>query len=207
MAQIGILGGTFNPPHIGHLVCAQEARDQLGLERVLLMVTARPPHKAVPDDPGPEVRAGLVDAAVAGDEGLAASRMELERPGPSYTVDTLAALHAASAEDDLTFITGADQAAGLDTVWREPGRVLSLARLAVADRAGSGADRDAVRGAVARAGGDPDRIAFFAMPRLDVSSTDLRARVAAGRPIRHLVPDGVAASIAARGLYRTGPAA
>lgn len=205
MAHIGILGGTFNPPHIGHLVCAQEARSQLRLDRVVLMVAARPPHKAVPADPGPEIRARLVEAAVAGDEGLEASRLELGRDGPSYTVDTLAALHDATPGDQLTFITGADQAAGLSR-WREPARVLKLARLAVADRAGSGADRDRVRSGVAEAGGDPKEIVFFDMPRLDVSSTDLRARVAAGRPIRHLVPPGVQAAITAQGLYREAAA-
>jgi nicotinate-nucleotide adenylyltransferase len=203
--RIGILGGTFNPPHIGHLVCAQEARAKLGLDRVLLMVAARPPHKAVPADPGPELRAALAEAAVAGDEGLEASRLELARAGPSYTVDTLAALHDATPEADLTFIAGADQAAGLPG-WREPARVLALARLAVADRDGSGVDRERVRAAVAAAGGAPDRVEFFAMPRLDVSSTDLRARVAAGRPIRHLVPRAVEAAIAEQGLYRAAVA-
>jgi nicotinate-nucleotide adenylyltransferase len=196
--KVGLLGGTFNPPHLGHVVCAAEAHDQLGLDRVLLVPTARPPHKEVPDDPGAEHRAAMCELAVAGDDRLGVSRIELERPGPSYTVDTLRTLHERSPEDDLTFIVGGDMAHSLPT-WHEPEGILALARLAVAERA------EVRRADIAErldglSGGD--RVTFFDMPRVDVASSDLRRRVAEGRSIRYLVPDAVGSYIAERGLYR-----
>lgn len=198
--RTGILGGTFNPPHVGHLVCAQEALDQLGLDRVTLMPARTPPHKEVPDDPGADVRLQLCALAVAGDERLVVSDLELGREAPSYTVDTLRALHDDRPGDELTFIVGADMALSLAT-WREPEEVLRLARLAVTER--DGARREEIAAAVAPLH-DGSRMTFFDMPRLDISSTALRARVAEGRPIRYLVPDAVAAEVAARGLYRPG---
>jgi nicotinate-nucleotide adenylyltransferase len=198
-AAVGILGGTFNPPHVAHLVMAQEARDQLGLDRVVLVPAGVPPHKDVRGvDPGPAARLELCRLAVAGDAGLGVSEVELERAGPSFTVDTLRLLHERDPEQELTFIVGGDMAATLPS-WREPEAVLSLARLAVAER--SGVRRDVLAERLSGLAG-ADRIAFFEMPRLDVSSSDLRARVATGRPIRHLVPDAVAAVIAQRGYYR-----
>src|SRR3954453_14035974 len=113
MASVGILGGTFNPPHIGHLVCAQEARSQLGLDQGLLMPVHTPPHKTVAEDPGPDVRLALCQAAVGGDDGLEVSALEVDRGGPSYTVDTLRALHGSCEGDDLTFIVGGDMASSL----------------------------------------------------------------------------------------------
>src|SRR5919107_4273587 len=133
MASIGILGGTFNPPHIGHLVCAQEARAQLGLDRVLVVPVHTPPHKEAIDDPGPEARLALCRAAIGDDEELEVSTLEIERGGPSYTVDTLRALHGSREGDDLTFIAGGDMASSLPS-WREPEAVLELARMAVAER-------------------------------------------------------------------------
>ena len=197
MARIGILGGTFNPPHVAHLVCAQEARAQLGLDVVRLIPVHTPPHKEADHDPGGEVRLQLCREAVADAEGLEVSRIELDRGGPSYTVDTLRAIHAEQPDDELTFIVGGDQAQGLPT-WREPAEVLRLARLAVAEREG-------IRRADVRARLQPlcaaDRIAFFDMPRLDVSSSDVRRRVRDGRPVRWLVPDGVREHVEAHGLY------
>jgi nicotinate-nucleotide adenylyltransferase len=197
LARVGLLGGTFNPPHLAHLVCAMEARDQLGLDRVLLVVAAVPPHKAVERDPGVEVRLELAGLAAAAEPGLEVSRVEADRPGPSFTVDTLRVLHAAAPGDDLTFIVGGDQALGLPA-WKEAAAVLSLARVAVAARGGSTREQVLDR----CAGLDTTRLDFFTMPRLDVSSSDLRARVAAGRPLRHLVPAAVAARIHELGLYR-----
>ena len=133
MASVGILGGTFNPPHIGHLVCAQEARAQLHLDRVVLMPVHTAPHKAALDDPGPEARLALCQAAIAGDEELEISALEIERGGSSYTVDTLRALHGSREGDDLTFIVGGDMASSLPS-WREPEALLELARVAVAER-------------------------------------------------------------------------
>jgi nicotinate-nucleotide adenylyltransferase len=200
---IGILGGTFNPPHIGHLICARAALEALELQRVLLMPAAQPPHKEIPDDPSPQRRLELCRLAVAGDDRLEASAVEVERGGRSYTVDTLAALRETRPEDELTFIAGGDMALGLPS-WREPERVLELARFAVAER--EGADREAVREALAPLGAD-GRLEFFDMPRVDVSSSEIRRRVAAGRSVRYLVPEAVAEYVAGQGLYRARVAA
>ncbi len=202
MAPIGILGGTFNPPHLGHLVMAQEALHQLGLERVVLMPVSAPPHKSAPDDPGPAARVELCRLAVDGDERFAVSTLEVDRGGRSYTVDTLRALHERDPEHDLTFIVGGDMAHSLPT-WREPEAVLVLARLAVAEREGVRREDIARRLAEVPGAEDPDRLAFFDMPRIDISSSDVRRRVAAGRPIRYLVPDAVADAIERRGWYAT----
>jgi len=198
VASVGILGGTFNPPHIGHLVCAQEARAQLGLDRVVLMPVHTPPHKEALDDPGPEVRLALCQAAIAGDDELEVSALEVERGGPSYTVDTLRALHGSREEDDLTFIVGGDMASSLPS-WREPEAVLKLARVAVAEREEHRRQEIAERLGGLR--GADERIVFFTMPRLDISSSDIRRRIAEGRPIRWLVPAEVCDEIERRGLY------
>jgi nicotinate-nucleotide adenylyltransferase len=198
--KTAILGGTFNPPHIGHMLCASEAADQLGLDRVVLMPVFTPPHKEVPEDPGPEVRLELCELAAAGDERLEVSRLELDRGGPSFTVDTLRELHARHPEHDLIFIVGGDMAVSLPT-WKEPRTVLELAKLAIAERSGA-LRRDIVERLTAEYGEDvTERLDFFDMPRMDVSSSEIRRRVAAGRTIRYLVPEAVAEHIARRGLY------
>ena len=195
--RVGLLGGTFNPPHIGHLICAQEAYAQLELDHVLWMPVYSPPHKEAVGDPGVEARVELCRRAVAGDERFSVSRIEADVPGKSYTVDTLRRLHESRPEDQLTFIMGGDMAYALPT-WHQPETVLALATVAVAERAG--VTRDQIRQHLAGLAG-ADRIRFFDMPRLDISSSDIRARVAAGRPIRYLVPDAVADYIASEGLY------
>jgi nicotinate-nucleotide adenylyltransferase len=196
--RVGLLGGTFNPPHIGHLVCAEQALAQLGLDRLLLVPVHEPPHKEIDADPGVEHRVELCRRAVAGEERLQVSLVDAEVPGPSYTVDTLRRLHDRSAGDQLTFVVGGDMAFSLPA-WREPEAILELAELGVAER-------ESVRRAdiVSRLAGlrGADRVRFFDMPRLDVSSSLIRRFVADGRPIRHLVPDAVAAYIAQAGLYR-----
>jgi len=197
--RLGILGGTFNPPHLGHLVCAQEAHDQLALDRVVLMPAARPPHKQVAADPGAEVRYDLCRRAVAGDERFEVSRLELDRPGQSWTVDTLRTLRDEHPQDDLIFIVGGDMARSLPS-WRDPEAVLELATLAVAERAGS--EREDIRGELRGLdAATRERVRFFEMPRIDVSSSQVRERVATGRPIRYLVPDAVAEAIAEHGWY------
>jgi len=198
MGHIGILGGTFNPPHMGHLVMAQEALDQLDLDRVVLMPVAQPPHKEAREDPGAAARVELSRLAVAGDDRLAVSTIEVDRGGASYTVDTLRVLHDLEPEHDLIFIVGGDMAQSLPA-WREPEAILALARLAVAEREGVRREDIARRLEPLHPG---DRLVFFDMPRIDVSSSAIRRRVADGRPIRYLVPDAVAAAIAERGLYR-----
>ncbi|MCA1683296.1 MAG: nicotinate-nucleotide adenylyltransferase [Actinobacteria bacterium] len=199
MARVGILGGTFNPPHLAHLVCASEAAAQLRLDRVLLVPVALPPHKQAPDDPGPDERLELCRLAAAGDERLDVCDLEVVRGGSSYTVDTLRELHARTPEDDLTFIVGGDIALGLPS-WREPDAVLGLATLAVAERPGS-PDRGAIAARLRESFPQAAAPVFFDMPRLDISSSDIRRRAAEGRPIRYLVPDRVAERIAVRRLY------
>jgi nicotinate-nucleotide adenylyltransferase len=198
LTRVGLLGGTFNPPHLAHLVCGQEAWAQLGLDRVVLVPVNEPPHKEAERDPGVEHRVELCRRAVAGDERFSVTRVEADVPGRSYTVDTLRRLYQSSPEDELTFIMGGDMAHTLPT-WHEPEAVLSLATLGVAEREGMGRTDIAER--LAGLAG-AERIRFFDMPRLDISSSLIRHRVAGGRPIRYLVPDAVADYIRSAGLYR-----
>jgi nicotinate-nucleotide adenylyltransferase len=199
LARLGLLGGTFNPPHLGHLVCAQEAWDQLGLDRVLLVPVHTPPHKEAAGDPGVEARVELCELAVAGDERLGVSRIDADVPGPSFTVDTLTRLHERHPGDQLTFIVGGDMAHSLPS-WRDPEAILELAELAVAER--EDVRRDDIVERLSGLRGSSERIRFFDMPRIDVSSSLVRHRVAAGRPIRYLVPDPVAAAIERTRIYR-----
>jgi nicotinate-nucleotide adenylyltransferase len=197
VARVGILGGTFNPPHIAHLVCAEEARAQLGLDQVLLMPVGQPPHKDTPDDPGAPHRLAMCRLAAQGSDWLEVSELELIRPGPSYTVDTLHELHASQPGDELTFIVGGDMAWSLPS-WRDPESILATARLAVAERAG--VRRDDLLAQLAPLNGE-GRVDFVEMPRLDISSSEVRQRVRTGRPIRFLVPEEVADYIEERRLY------
>ena len=200
MAQVGLLGGTFDPPHLGHLVCAQEALVQLELDRVLFVPAGTPPHKAIASDPGVEHRVAMCEAAVARDDRFGVSRADADREGPAYTVDLLRSLEGA---DEFTFIVGGDMAHSLPA-WREPEAVLALARLGVAEREGV-RRADVVERLAGLAGAD-ERVVFFDMPRLDISSSLIRRRAAAGAPLRYLVPDAVAEYIEREGLYRQAPA-
>jgi nicotinate-nucleotide adenylyltransferase len=195
--RIGILGGAFNPPHTGHLVCAQEAFVQLELERVLFVPVGHAPHRELAGDPGAEARLEMVELAIGDDERFAVSRAELEREGPSYTADTLQSLNESSPDDELFLILGGDQAATLPA-WHEPEQVLSLATVAVAER--SNWSRQAVGIKVGRLKGI-ERIRYLDMPLIEISSSAIRRRVAEGRPVRYLVPDKVASYIEAHGLY------
>jgi nicotinate-nucleotide adenylyltransferase len=199
VARVGLLGGTFNPPHIAHLLCAQEAWSQLGLDRVLLIPAHTPPHKEAEDDPGVDTRVQLCQLAVDGDPRLGVSRVEADVPGASWTVDTLRRLHERHPEHSLTFIVGGDMARSLPS-WREPEAILELAELGVAER--GDVRRGDIVEALAGLRGAAERIRFFDMPRVDVSSTLVRRRVAAGQPIRYLVPDQVAAAVQRTGIYR-----
>jgi nicotinate-nucleotide adenylyltransferase len=195
--RVGILGGTFNPPHLGHLVCAQEAYRELELDRVMLIPARIPPHKPVEHEPGAEHRLELCRLAVAGDERFAVSELELGRDGPSYTVDTLQELTTQAPQTEFVLIVGGDIAAGLPQ-WREPERVLKLATLAIAKRRGTA--RSSVDAALEAVSGGV-RARFFSMPGIGVSSTMVRRRVRTGQPIRYLVPDAVSDYIAEHRLY------
>jgi nicotinate-nucleotide adenylyltransferase len=191
---IGLFGGAFNPPHVGHLACAQEAHAQLDLDVVVWVPVGRAPHREIPQDPGPEARLQMCDYATAADERFALSRVEIDRDGPSYTADTLRELRERSSDDQLVLILGGDQAAALPS-WHEPEEVMRLATVAVAERGET--DRARVEQAI----GGQAELRFFDMPRIDVSSTMVRERAASGLPIRYLVPDKVANFIGAQSLY------
>lgn len=203
---IGILGGTFNPPHLGHVAVARHARTELGLERVLLMPANMPPHKGDGEDPGVAHRLRMCELAVEGVEGLSACSLELDRGGPSYTVDTLRAIHASHPDAELTFIVGADTASTLAS-WREPVELLGLARLAVAARSGSDHWQviQTVAGIAVNAPGEPvpTRVEFLEMEVIEMSSSMVRARAALEQPIEDLVGPEVAAYITEQRLYRS----
>ena len=190
--RIGILGGTFDPPHIGHLVMGVQVRDALDLDVVLFVVANEPWQKvgSRPISPAAD-RLALVEAAVDHLDGLEASDIELRHGGPSYTADTLAALHDQEPDAELWVVLGADAAAGLPT-WERGEEVAALARIAVAAREGE-------------TGPPPPGWSWQVVPmtRLDVSSTDLRRRVAEGRSIDVLVPPAVRTQIDALALYRS----
>jgi nicotinate-nucleotide adenylyltransferase len=196
--SVGILGGAFNPPHIGHLVLAQEAVCALDLDELILVPTGEAPHKRIEPEPGAAVRLELAEAAVAGLEGIRVSDVEVAREGPSYAYRTLELLVDELPGSQLTFVMGADVAAGLEG-WRRPERVLELARIAVARR--PGVERETVDAVLQRLGAETAALELE-IPQLGVSSTMVRERVADGRPLRWLVPDAVADLIGERGLYR-----
>ena len=194
---IGVLGSAFNPPHLGHLALAQEALWQLGLAEVVLVPTGEAPHKRIADDPGREVRMEMTRLAAEDDERFSISELEVEREGPSYTYETLEVLAEQRGERELVFVMGADAAVGLES-WRRPERVVELASLAVARRAGvSDADVAEVMRSLGCEGP-----AMLEMPQFGVSSSAVRDRAKHGRPLRYLVPDAVAELIEEKGIYR-----
>jgi len=165
---------------------------------VLLVPAGEPPHKRVEADPGIAARLRMCELAVEEEEGLEVSRVEAERPGASYTVDTLRGLHESRPEHLLTLIVGGDMAHSFPA-WREPATVLELAELGVAEREGLG--RADIVDRLREVPGGEERVRFFDMPRIDVSSSMLRRRVGSGGPIRHLVPVRVAEHVAREGWY------
>ena len=196
--RIGVFGGAFNPPHLGHLVCAQEVLLQLELERVLFVPVGEAPHREIDNDPGPEARLEMVELATAGDERFAVSRVEVDREGPSYTSDTLELLQGESPGDELFLILGGDQAAALPS-WHEPEKVLERATVAAVERVGW--SRNAVGIKLSRLRGS-DRVRHLDMLMIQISSTGVRRRVREGRPIRYLVPPAVEDYIGSHELYR-----
>lgn len=190
--RIGVFGGTFDPPHVGHLVAAVEARHRLGLDRVLLVVANHPWQKEGerPITPA-EHRLAMVQAAVGAVEGLEASDVEIARGGPSFTADTLVQLAEREPGAELFLILGADAALALPT-WERVDEVRDLARLVVVNRPGCPA-------ASAPEGWEAT---MLQMPAIDLSSTELRDRAVTGAPLTYLVPDAVARYIEEHGLYR-----
>jgi len=205
-ASVGILGGTFNPPHLGHLALARHALEALALQRVVLMPAHTSPLKPAAPDPGPEHRLRMCALLVRDTPGVSVCALEIERGGRSYTVDTLTAIHASHPDAELTFIAGADSARTLPA-WREPVKILELAQLAVAARPGSSrADVLAAVTALPGAGQEARertaaRVHFLEMPLVEVSSSQVRARAARGEPIADLVGQPVAGYIEEHRLY------
>jgi nicotinate-nucleotide adenylyltransferase len=200
--RIGILGGTFDPPHLAHLAIAEEAREVLGLSRVLFVPAGRPWQKADRAvSPGP-VRLAMVERAIAGNPFFVADPREVSRPGPSYTAETVAELVAETGSEPW-LILSAEALAGFAT-WRDPERILAFAQLCVVPR--EGAPDAALTVFRERYPAAADRMTVLDHPRLAISSTAIRARVRAGRSIRYLVPDAVAALITEYALYDADPA-
>ena len=198
--RIGILGGTFDPPHVGHLWLATLAADAMSLDRVLFMPAAQPPHKRRKGMTRATDRLLMTRLAIAGDEAFGLTLIEMERPGPSYTIDSVEELQRLYGTDaSLYLLMAADSLADIDT-WREPDALLERIEWVVAPRPGSAIpDRSALE---ERFGANASRIHLLEGPSLDVSSSEIRRRVAARRAIRYLVPRGVEELIAQRGLYR-----
>jgi nicotinate-nucleotide adenylyltransferase len=200
MGVVGILGGTFDPIHLGHLAIAEDCWEQLGLERVLFVPAGQPPHKRGRAITSAADRVAMVELAIADNPHFALSRVDVDRPGPSYSVEMLRAIQAEQgSETDLFFIVGQDSLLDLPS-WREPEQLIRLCRLAVVRRPGyRPIDLARLEAIIPNLG---QRLTFLETPALDLSSSELRRRVAAGRPIRYLVPDAVRRYIAERGLYR-----
>lgn len=197
--RIGILGGTFDPPHVGHLWLATLAADELNLSKVLFVPAANPPHKRRRAISHAADRVLMTRLAVAHDPRLDVSLVELERDGPSYTVDTLEELRRRHPDDELVLIMAADSLAQVET-WREPGRLLELAAWAIGPRPGTELPTRAEL--TTRFGRRSSQIHLLSGPALDVSASQIRRRVAAGRAIRYLVPRAVEELILERRLYR-----
>jgi nicotinate-nucleotide adenylyltransferase len=188
----GVLGGTFDPIHLGHLRAAENAREALELDQVLFVPAGQPPHRTAPLTSALD-RFAMVALATAGHPAFAASDVEIQREGPSYTADTLAALQARAPGHALYLIVGSDTFAEMAT-WRDPERLFASCTVAVAERPGA-----APPPAASESGARVERVPG---PGLAVSSTEVRRRAREGRSVRYLVPDVVADYIVKRGLYR-----
>jgi nicotinate-nucleotide adenylyltransferase len=199
-SRIGILGGTFDPPHVGHLWLATLAADAIGLDRVLFMPAAQPPHKPRTGMSSATDRLLMTRLAIAGNPGLELSLIEMERPGPSYTIDSVVELGRLYGDEaQLYLLMAADSLAEIDS-WRQPDELLERIEWVVGPRPGVPLpDRSRLED---RFGANAGRIHLLEGPSLDVSSTQIRERVAAGHAFRYLVPRGVEDLIVDRGLYR-----
>ena len=217
--RLGVFGGTFNPIHVGHLVFVESLRERLALDRVLLVPSGVPPHKGRQGLAEPLHRYAMVSLAVAGHPALQVSPVEVERPGPAYSVDTLERLAADCPASRLVFLMGSDTFLDLPT-WRTPERLGTLATLAVGVRAGAAFDpaSPASQAVLARLGRSgwrrlppespqalaPGDVALVEACSLPVSARELRARLARGESVRYLVPPAVADYIAQHRLYTAG---
>ncbi len=198
MERLGIFGGTFDPPHNGHLALARAARDTLDLAQVLWAVAADPPHKRGQVHTPAEVRVRMVQAAIAAEPGMALSRVDLDRPGPHYSVDMLGLLARQYPAAELVLLIGGDSLRDLPK-WHQPHELIRRCRLGVLQRPDVAVDLDAVEHVLP---GLRERLDFIPAPPVPAASQIIRARAAAGEPLGGLVPAGVAELILAEGLYR-----
>jgi nicotinate-nucleotide adenylyltransferase len=200
--KLGVLGGSFNPVHLGHLVLAETAREALGLERVIFIPAKLPPHKRAAALAAGADRLAMVRLAVAGNPALAVSDMELRRPGVSYSVDTVRALREkVGPEAEIYFLIGMDTVAEL-AEWREIAGLARLCKFVPLSRPGhAGSNAADLERAIGRLEARAILKRAVAMPVIGISSSDVRRRVAEGRTIRYLVPDAVAAYIRRKRLY------
>ncbi len=199
MERIGVLGGTFDPPHNGHLLIAREALTQLGLAQVLFAPTRLPPHKLRNHITPIEQRVEMVRLAIAPYPEFALSRVDIDRAGPTYTVDTMRILREQFGNSvELFFIMGMDSLANILT-WRAPEQLIRLCKLAVFQRPGFAANLDALEQKIP---GLRERVVFLQSSALDIAASDLQERVRAGQSIAHLVPEVVDKYIAEKRLYR-----
>lgn len=197
--RIGVLGGTFDPIHIAHLAIAEDARTQLGLDKVVFVPAGLPPHKMDIHVSPVEHRLAMVKLAIAGNPHFEVSRVDIDRFGPCYTVDTIALLHEEWGPDvEIYFIMGSDSLADLLT-WHRPDRLIRLCRLVAVDRPGYQVDMAELERCLP---GVSQRIVFINSPQLDISSTDIQRRVRAGESIKYQVPEAVERYIYEHGLYR-----
>jgi nicotinate-nucleotide adenylyltransferase len=197
MMRLGILGGTFDPPHIAHLLTAEAAREHLGLEHVLWVPAASPPHKEGLRFAAASHRVQMVRLAIRGHAAFAVSLMDVQRPGPHYTVDMLRLLARAYPGPELFFLAGSDSLRDL-VQWREPAGIVSLARFVVMDRPGVTVDLKPLE---AQVPGLERSVMFVPAPQIDISSTHIRSRIASGRSIRYMVPAAVEEYIHRHRLY------
>jgi len=199
--RLGVIGGTFDPPHYGHLVLAETARVQLRLDRVLFVLAGQPPHK--PDRPitPDHHRVAMLEVTIADNPAFMLSRVDLDRPGPHYTVDMLALLQREYPEAELFFLVGGDSLAQFLT-WRDPAGIVQQARLAVMRRPGPEPDLAALERAVPEL---RQRLVWLDAPALDIASSDLRRRARQGLPLRYLVPPPIEAYVREHRLYEALP--
>lgn len=196
--RLGVLGGTFDPPHYAHLVLAENARVQLGLDLVLFVPVGQPPHKAIHDLASVEHRVAMVEAAIADNVAFRLSRVDLDRPGPHFTVETLRLLKEEYPSVDLFFLIGGDSLAELSR-WRDPAGIVQQAYLVVMPRPGWQVDWEPLERLVPQI---RERVIWLDAPALDISSTDLRRRIHAGLPLRYLVPPSVEEYLRRHNLHR-----
>jgi nicotinate-nucleotide adenylyltransferase len=198
--RVGLLGGSFDPPHIGHLILAEEARDQLGLDRVLFAPAGQQPLKQGQKVTAVEDRVRMTELAIAGNTSFGLSRGDVDRRGPHFTVDLIAIIAAQLQPDaELYFLMGFDSLRDLPK-WREPEKLIRIARLVALTRPDAPIDWVALEAAVP---GVRERVRLLDMPELEIASRDLRERVRTGRSIRYMVTDAVRMYIEERGLYAT----